>query len=638
MARAMVLTFRDCRTVLKSAKDAMNDVTSRPGRNQMGTATARGADDRPYPAGGGPGPRLLDILDHALSHLAEAWPDGYAPIRSIAALHERLQDTRFHLAVLGQFKRGKSTFINALLRAHVLPTGAVPLTAIPTFIAWGPARRISVTYRDERASDEFQLEDSHGVRDRLVEFATEEGNPANRRGVARVDVCLPADILRDGVVLIDTPGIGSTLLHNTDAALHVLPECDAALFIISADPPITEAEITYLALVRAQVVRMFFVLNKVDYLSASERSQVEDFVRRVLRNAAGAVTEVEVYATSAKQALDAALSGDADAFAASGLDRVEQQVVQYLSREKSASLALSVRSKAAKLIEQATGDLSLQVRALEMPIEDLECRSIAFRDALRGIEGERRAAQDMLAGDRRRASEALEIEADALRQACREHLTEVAEQAIRAHDGGVDDSVHQAVGRAVPGFFEHRLGATTTRVRQTVEQILSNHQARADALVESVRRTAANLFDIPFRAAEPPEPFRLGPDPYWVTRPSDETLIPSPETLLLRLLPPAARQGRLRRRLEEQIATLAQRNVENLRWAILRGLNETFRRFGAQQDLCLSDALVVTEEAISSALERRRARADEAAAELARLRGIAERLEALRAELGESSG
>ena len=242
MARAMVLTFR---CVLKSANDAMNDVTSRPGRNQMGTATAQGVDDRPYPAGGGPRPRLLDILDHAIDHLAEAWPDGYAPIRSIAVLHERLKDTCFHLAVLGQFKRGKSTFINALLRAPVLPTSAVPLTAIPTFIAWAAEQRIRVTYRDEQTPDEFLPEDSDAIRNQLVEFVTEEGNPGNQRGVARVDVFLPADLLRVGVVLIDTPGIGSTLSHNTDTALQILPECDAALFILSADPPITEAETTY---------------------------------------------------------------------------------------------------------------------------------------------------------------------------------------------------------------------------------------------------------------------------------------------------------------------------------------------------------------------------------------------------------
>ena len=64
----------------------------------------------------------------------------------------------------------------------------------------------------------------------------EEANPENQLGVERVDLLYPADILANGTVIIDTPGVGSTLQHNTEAAVQVLPKSDAALFVISADP------------------------------------------------------------------------------------------------------------------------------------------------------------------------------------------------------------------------------------------------------------------------------------------------------------------------------------------------------------------------------------------------------------------
>jgi predicted GTPase len=168
---------------------------------------------------------------------------------------------RLQVAVLGQFKRGKSTFINALLGIAVLPSAVVPATAIPTFIAWGPALLIRVTYQDSRPADEFRPATPSEAQEALRQWVTEEGNPKNRRGVKRVDLRLPANILRAGMVVIDTPGIGSTLQHNTDTALQVLPECDAALFILSADPPITQAELAYLAQVQRHAVRVFFVLN-----------------------------------------------------------------------------------------------------------------------------------------------------------------------------------------------------------------------------------------------------------------------------------------------------------------------------------------------------------------------------------------
>jgi hypothetical protein len=181
-------------------------------------------------------------------------------------------ESHFQLAVLGQFKRGKSTFINALLGAPVLPAAVVPLTAIATFIAWGAYPLIKVTYQGGRLPEEVHPTDLHSIQERIRDFVAEERNPANVHRVSRVDLFLPAEILENGLVLIDTPGIGSTLQHNTDTALRALPECDAAMFVVSPDPPITEAEITYLARVRTHVVNVFFVLNKIDYLDAADRA------------------------------------------------------------------------------------------------------------------------------------------------------------------------------------------------------------------------------------------------------------------------------------------------------------------------------------------------------------------------------
>ena len=198
--------------------------------------------------------------------LEDLWPEGSRYGKALAAVRERLVEERLQVAVLGQFKRGKSTFFNALVGDDVLPTGVVPLTAIATFIHWAAAPSIRVSYLDGRAPDEPPAANSAQIHEQLSRFVTEEANPHNRLQVARVDVFYPAPILRHGIVLIDTPGVGSTLRHNTDAALEVLPECDAAFFVLSVDPPVTEAELAYLERVRPMVARLFFVLNKIDYL------------------------------------------------------------------------------------------------------------------------------------------------------------------------------------------------------------------------------------------------------------------------------------------------------------------------------------------------------------------------------------
>jgi len=78
-------------------------------------------------------------------------------------LRERLEEGRFHLAVLGQFKRGKSTLLNAFLGEALLPTSVVPLTAIPTFLQYGPKVMVRVLYQDDRPAKEFPGESPEGL-------------------------------------------------------------------------------------------------------------------------------------------------------------------------------------------------------------------------------------------------------------------------------------------------------------------------------------------------------------------------------------------------------------------------------------------------------------------------------------------
>jgi Dynamin family len=104
-----------------------------------------------------------------------------------------------------------------------LPTGVVPLTSIVTTIARGDADRLRVYFADGR-EEERPL-------DELAEYVTEARNPTNRLGVELARVELGHDLLRAGVELVDTPGIGSIHSHNTEVARAFLPRVDAALCV-----------------------------------------------------------------------------------------------------------------------------------------------------------------------------------------------------------------------------------------------------------------------------------------------------------------------------------------------------------------------------------------------------------------------
>ncbi|HTX57453.1 MAG TPA: dynamin family protein [Candidatus Acidoferrales bacterium] len=213
--------------------------------------------------------RYLD----ALSALAKIYGDDLVRA-DIASIVEQAQTNAASVAFLGQFKRGKSSLVNALLGEDVLPTGRLPLTGVTTTVSYGERASI-VRYLDGREERADVAE--------LAAFVTEERNPENRLGVARVDVKLPLALLQD-MVLIDTPGIGSTLAHNTQIAQEASERVDLAIFVTGPEPPMTSEEAAFLRQVHDLSERVIVVLAKLDLVRGAER-EVLGFTRRVLDEA-----------------------------------------------------------------------------------------------------------------------------------------------------------------------------------------------------------------------------------------------------------------------------------------------------------------------------------------------------------------
>ena len=192
----------------------------------------------------------------------------------------------------------------------------------------------------------IRMEDREGLYGRVrrrsdynsTGFVTEEGNPKNRLGVMQVEILHPAPILEHGVVLIDTPGIGSTFTHNTESTLNFLPQCDAALFVVSADPPLTEVEAEFLKAVKSRVGRLFFIFNKIDYLNEHERDAALAFFKKMLDEKIGADEEYPIFCVSARRGLDAKLCGDSELWTHCGIREVENHLICFLASEKTNAL------------------------------------------------------------------------------------------------------------------------------------------------------------------------------------------------------------------------------------------------------------------------------------------------------------
>ena len=451
-----------------------------------------------------------------------------------------------------------------------------------------------------------------------------------------MEVTHPAAILAKGVVLIDTPGIGSVHQHNTEMTLNFLARCDAALFLVSADPPITKVEVEFLDMIRDAVARVFFVLNKVDYLSDDEQETALAFFEAVLRNRAGIEGAATVFPVSAKQGLAAATAADADLWQSSGMAAVSEHLIGFLAAEKNAVLRDAVRKKAMDLLGDVALRIELSRRALEMPLDTLEDRMRTFEGKVREAELQRRHAADILEGDRRRVVARLEAQVDALRERSLMHFRDAAEGALADPAGPDEEAAQEAVSAAIPPFYEHELGETTAAIEQEVASLLQSHQRRADDLIESIRLAAQDLFDIPYRAPESARVFSMRQEPYWVSRKGwESTFSPITKELLDRALPRAMREKRIRGRLDKQIAYLAVRNAENLRWATLQNIDTTFRQFARELDEDLAETIDATQGAITAAYRKRKEHLNETAADLARLQQASAEVAAAISDLRE---
>ena len=304
-------------------------------------------------------------LASALDELAALGTDRDR--EQIAALRDRLDAARLRVLVAGEAKRGKSTLINALLGGAVLPTGVTPLTAVATTVRHGDDPHAEVRFAD--GHEEKQPLTA------LPDLVTERGNPGNRRHIAGVTVYLDAPILAGGVELVDTPGTGSVYEWDTVAAHAALQTMDAAVFVLTADPPVSAAERDLYAKVGGLSVTTFTVLNKADHLDEPGLAEASEFTRRVLGQAAGRPGREpgRVYAMSARAALD---GGDP------GFDEFTADFMAYLASQRVADLRASAIAQARRIARWLLDEVALTRRAAQLSAGEAADRVTRFGERL----------------------------------------------------------------------------------------------------------------------------------------------------------------------------------------------------------------------------------------------------------------
>jgi len=233
---------------------------------------------------------------------------------------QALKDNPLRIVVMGECKRGKSSFVNALL-------GFKDLVPVATDIATSTVFRIH--YGEKVSYKVWFIEDAQREPlvvpfEELSQYGTEDGNPNNEKGVASIEVTCPSPLLENQVEIVDTPGLGGLFKNHKAITYQYVPFADAVFVVTDSDgSPIGQPELDLLKDLKEVTQNIYFVQTKSrlvdeDVREARRRNNVEILVGQASFEA----ENLKYFVVDSNRKFDADKSGDAKALKRSGFDTV----------------------------------------------------------------------------------------------------------------------------------------------------------------------------------------------------------------------------------------------------------------------------------------------------------------------------
>jgi small GTP-binding protein len=384
-------------------------------------------------------------------------------------LVRKLEEDRFHLVVVGEFNHGKTTFVNALLGEAVLPVGVTPTTTTIHHIRWAERpQAFVVTTNGERRAIPF---------DEAKRFAV--GGGARTDDVDHLEIGHPAALLRERILLVDTPGVNDLSLQRADITYSYIPRADAVLFLLDAGQILKESERVFLneKLLKASRDKIVFVITKWDLLSAEEQREALAYAKNHLSTL---VKNPVVFPVSS----ESALAGDA---AGSGLPELVAHLTRFLAGERGRILLDNALGEGLTVGDLLTRGVDARRRSIQMKTDEIDRRIAAIEKDMAGQRGtiEERRAQ-------------IREDVASIKTAARKDLDRFVDEVCRQLPDVIDSAKPQELKQFLPAFLEdafrqwaeEETREIATRLEQLAEKTIA--LVREDAR-DSARRVVAAL-------------------------------------------------------------------------------------------------------------------------------------------------
>ncbi|MFH1465170.1 MAG: dynamin family protein [Pseudomonadota bacterium] len=433
---------------------------------------------------------------------------------------DRAENDFFRIAVVGEFKRGKSTLINALLGREILPADVLPCSATLNRITYGLQPSVSLVFKEGTSRDGeggAGRTETIGI-DALPDYVTKLTPESELRAadIKEAVVHYPVKYCRDKADIIDTPGLNDDQAM-TDVTMSVLPNVDAALLVILAQSPFSSYEADFLnRLLSRDMGRVLFVVNRMDSIrrpadrqrilaAVSERIERSVKARAAELHGEGSaeyqaflarVGKPRVFGLSGALGLEAKLDGDDALLQESGLPAFEAALDRFLTQERGlitlTILNDTVGGSAAKLVQQ----IRIHEGALQMKEHEFDG---AYEVATKRLaELRTRYAAEMAALDS--AAARLSLEVGPAVAALPSRLEEVVRATVvgaRIGTGDIDKANAQRTAETLTKAINDQVRATarleSEKVQLEIERCMEREVERLGDFAKELSATLSEI-------------------------------------------------------------------------------------------------------------------------------------------------
>jgi len=561
---------------------------------------------------------ILAIIEN-IESLAKEEQEPVDNLLSMA--REQLITNCFNLVILGQFKRGKTTLINSLIGKEILPSSVVPLTSMVTILRFGEELRCNI-FMEDGSEKNVRIEE-------LSDYVTEKGNPKNIRGVRCARIEYPSPFLKEGILLIDTPGVGSTFMHNTETTYDFLDHLDAALFLMSADVPISQVEKELIDTIKGSTQKIFFVLNKIDNLIPKEIEEIIAFNKQVLEEMG--VTVDEILPISAREALKAKKANNDIQLSQSGLLNLANTLGQFLSSEKGKIVLNTTISKTQRFISRKLSQIAIEKKTMEASGEELEDKINTFHKLVTNLKQDREDITYLLKGESDKwclkVEEMLRVLEEKETSRIKQRLADFYEKNTDIRPTVFRDEMQKVIKEEIARGFDVFRKDAEQSISHSIQEAFNRFTKRSNDIIHEFKAAAEILFEVTMDQAEFAVELTKDNSFYYMVQEYTAATEEEVKSILRTLLPKSMSRKMVFHEMVERVSSDVGRNCGRTRSDLTTRIGKTIGHYSKQLKELGIDLIAQIEQAIQKGQDRRRAGEGSVRIELSLLANKANKLE-----------